>query len=39
MEEIKKKVKIQMFAGDEKELGTKIGKPFPTAVIGYKEQE
>lgn len=28
-------VKIEEFNGDEKELGIKIGKPFPVAAVGY----
>jgi len=27
---------IQKFAGNQKELGTKLGKPFPVAMAGYK---
>ena len=28
-------VEIEKFSGDEKQLGIKIGKPFPVAVVGY----
>ena len=29
-------VEIVGFAGDQAELGTKIGKPFPVALVGYQ---
>jgi ribosomal protein L30E len=32
-----KNVKIKFFAGDEREMATKLGKPFPIAAIGYEE--
>ena len=28
---------IQRFEGDQKDMGTKIGKPFAIAMIGYGE--
>lgn len=28
---------VVRFAGNQKELGTKLGKPFPAAMAGYKE--
>lgn len=28
---------IEQFAGDERELGTALGKPFVIAMVGYKE--
>lgn len=30
-----KKVKVEVFEGNEKELGTKLGKPFHVAIVGY----
>ena len=30
-----KKVKVELFEGDQKELGTKLGKPFHVALVGY----
>lgn len=27
---------MQMFDGNQKELGTKLGKPFPVAMVGYE---
>lgn len=36
IEKIKsKKVKVEVFEGDQKELGTKLGKPFHVAIVGY----
>lgn len=32
-----KDVKVERFVGNQKELGTKLGKPFPVAMIGYKK--
>ncbi len=29
-------VEIKMFDGDEQQLGTSLGKPFPVAMVGYK---
>ena len=26
---------VKMFAGSQKELGTKLGKPFPVSAVGY----
>jgi len=31
-----KKVKIEVFEGDQKEMGTKLGKPFHVAIVGYE---
>jgi large subunit ribosomal protein L30e len=39
-EELIKKVSVsdvKMFDGNQDELGTRIGKPFPVAMIGYEE--
>jgi len=30
-------VEIIKFRGDQSELGTKIGKPFPVALVGYSQ--
>ncbi len=30
-------VKIEVFNGDEIQLGTKLGKPFPIAMVGYND--
>jgi len=30
-------VHLQTFSGNEKELATKLGKPFPIAAVGYEE--
>lgn len=30
------KIDIKIFEGDEQQLGTKLGKPFPIAMIGTK---
>ncbi|MEM7819290.1 MAG: ribosomal L7Ae/L30e/S12e/Gadd45 family protein [Candidatus Aenigmatarchaeota archaeon] len=32
-----KDVKIERFDGDQSQLGTKVGKPFPVAMVGYEE--
>lgn len=38
VESIKKDgVDVKMFAGDQKELGTHIGKPFAVAIVGQKK--
>lgn len=37
MEKVPKGVKIEMFEGDQKQLGTKLGKPFTVAIVGYAE--
>ena len=29
-------VSIEKFTGDESQLGTKLGKPFPVAMVGYE---
>lgn len=31
-----KGVRIEVFDGDESQLGTKLGKPFPVAMVGYE---
>ena len=39
-EELMKKVTgadVAMFDGNQDELGTRIGKPFPVAMIGYED--
>ncbi len=28
-------VKIKKFTGDQADLGTRLGKPFPVAMVGY----
>ena len=30
-----KNVKVEVFEGNEKELGIKLGKPFHVAIVGY----
>jgi len=35
-EKIPSNVKIEIFNGDQKQLGTALGKPFPVAMVGYK---
>ncbi|GEM_PF-5629965 len=30
-------VDVKMFSGDQKELGTHIGKPFAVAIVGQKK--
>ncbi len=30
----KEGIEVKMFQGDQKDLGTHIGKPFPVAVVG-----
>ncbi|MFH0832393.1 MAG: ribosomal L7Ae/L30e/S12e/Gadd45 family protein [Candidatus Aenigmatarchaeota archaeon] len=29
-------VGVEIFDGDQKDMGTKLGKPFPVAMIGYE---
>jgi ribosomal protein L30E len=29
-------VKMEKFDGDESQLGTKLGRPFPVAMVGYE---
>jgi ribosomal protein L30E len=29
-------VNVEKFEGDESQLGTKLGKPFPVAMVGYE---
>lgn len=28
---------VESFDGDEKQLGTRLGKPFPIAMVGYED--
>ncbi|MCX6819039.1 MAG: ribosomal L7Ae/L30e/S12e/Gadd45 family protein [Candidatus Aenigmarchaeota archaeon] len=38
LDKIKKfKVKIVTFDGDQQQLGTRLGKPFPVTMAGYPE--
>lgn len=30
-------IKVEVFDGDQSQLGTKIGKPFPVAMVGLKD--
>ena len=30
-------VKMEVFEGDQIQLGTKLGKPFPVAMVGLKD--
>ncbi|MBI4174172.1 MAG: ribosomal L7Ae/L30e/S12e/Gadd45 family protein [Candidatus Aenigmarchaeota archaeon] len=30
-------VKIDVFDGDQTQLGTKLGKPFPVAMVGFSD--
>ena len=30
------KVKVETFDGDQRDLGTKLGKPFAVAMVGYE---
>jgi ribosomal protein L30E len=30
-------VEVEMFSGNQKELGTKLGKPFPVSAVGYNK--
>ena len=30
-------VKVEIFDGDQTQLGTKLGKPFPVAMVGFKD--
>ena len=34
-----KSVKVEKFDGDQRKLGTSIGKPFPVAMIGYLKND
>lgn len=36
MEKIPKEVRTEIFDGDQKQLGTKLGKPFAIAAVGYE---
>lgn len=29
------KVQVRQFSGDQSDLGTRLGKPFPVAMVGY----
>ncbi len=31
------KVQIEVYDGDQVQLGTKLGKPFPVAMAGFKD--
>ncbi len=35
IEKISSKVTVQIFDGNQKEMGTKLGKPFYVAIVGY----
>ena len=40
VDEIKKQgVEVKHFSGDQKELGTHIGKPFPVALVGQVDKK
>ncbi len=30
-----KSAEVKVFSGNQKELGTKLGKPFPVSAVGY----
>ncbi|MFA4820137.1 MAG: ribosomal L7Ae/L30e/S12e/Gadd45 family protein [Candidatus Aenigmatarchaeota archaeon] len=30
-------IKVEVFDGDQIQLGTKLGKPFPVAMVGFKD--
>ena len=30
-------VKVEVFDGDQTQLGTKLGKPFPVAMVGFSD--
>lgn len=30
-------VKVEIFNGDQTQLGTKLGKPFPVAMVGFAD--
>ena len=32
----RKNIVVERFAEDEKQLGTRLGKPFPIAMVGYE---
>lgn len=36
IKEFEGNTKIESFDGDEAQLGTKLGKPFPVAMAGYE---
>ena len=33
---LENQIKIEKFEGDESQMGTKLGKPFPVAMVGYE---
>jgi len=35
LKEFESTIKMEKFDGDESQLGTKLGKPFPVAMVGY----
>ena len=35
-ENIPEKIEVQIFNGNQKNLGTKLGKPFPVSIVGYE---
>lgn len=37
IEKMPANVKVEIFDGDQKQLGTKLGKPFAVAIVGYPE--
>ena len=32
------KTAFEIFDGDQQQLGTKLGKPFPVAMVGYQSE-
>ena len=37
LEKLPQNAQVKIFNGNESELGTKIGKPFPVSMVGYEE--
>ena len=37
LEKLPKNIDVKIFDGNQSELGTKIGKPFAVAMVGYEE--
>ena len=37
IERLPRNAQVKVFDGNENELGTKIGKPFPVSMVGYEE--
>lgn len=37
LERLPQNTQVKIFNGNESELGTKVGKPFPVAMVGYEE--